>query len=281
MNTTTRNDLTPLAQFFLAPENPLHRQYEAFRAYFVEGCPSHKVARRFGYTPGSFRVLCHQFRHDPDKQRRFFQAVSPGPRYAPARDQLRELVVAMRKRNLSVYDIQRELAQAGHTISINALAVLLREEGFARLPRRLDDERPAATRPTVQATADVRALSLAPRSFRTRLGGLFFFLPLLKDIRLTDVLRQADLPGSQMIPAEQAVRSLLALKLVGTERKSHVMDLVCDQGIALFAGLNVVPKRSYLASYSSRIDHRAVVRFMAAWFDEVRRAGLPRGDSID
>jgi hypothetical protein len=281
MSTTTRNDLTPIAHFFLAPDNPLHRQYEAFRAYFVEGSPSQEVARRFGYTPGSFRVLCHQFRHDPDKQLRFFPAVPHGPRYAPARDRVRELVVAMRKRNLSVYDIQRELAQAGHTISINALAVLLREEGFARLPRRLDDERPAATRPTAQATADVRALSLEPRSFRTRLGGLFFFVPLLKDIRLTDVLRQADLPGSQMIPAEQAVRSLLALKLVGSERKSHVMDLVCDQGIALFAGLNVVPKRSYLASYSSRVDHRAVARLMAAWFDEVRRAGLPRGDSLD
>jgi len=281
MSTTTRNELTPIAHFFLAPENPLHRQYEAFRAYFVEGSPSQEVARRFGYTPGSFRVLCHQFRRDPNKQLRFFQPVQHGPRYAPARDQVRELVVAMRKRNLSVYDIQHELAQAGHTISINALAVLLREEGFARLPRRLDEERPAATRPTTQATADVRALSLGPRSFRTRLGGLFFFVPLLKDIQLTDVLRQADLPGSQMIPAEQAVRSLLALKLIGTERKSHVMDLVCDQGIALFAGLNVVPKRSYLASYSSRVDHRAVVRLMAAWFDEVRRAGLPRGDSID
>jgi hypothetical protein len=281
MNTTTRNDLTPIAHFFLAPENPLHRQYEAFRAYFVDGSPSLEVARRFGYSPGSFRVLCHEFRHDPDKQRRFFQAVQHGPRYAPARDRVRELVVVLRKRNLSVYDIQRELAQAGHTISINALAVLLREEGFARLPRRLDDERPAATRPATEAAADVRALSLEPRSFRTRLGGLFFFVPLLKDIRLTDVLRQADLPGSQMIPAEQALRSLLALKLVGTERKSHVMDLVCDQGIALFAGLNVVPKRSYLASYSSRVDHRAVVRLMAAWFDEVRRAGLPRGDSLD
>ena len=281
MNTTTRNDLTPIAYFFLAPENSLHRQYEAFRAYFVEGSPSHEVARRFGYSPGSFRVLCHEFRHDPDKQLRFFQTVQHGPRYAPARDRVRELVVAMRKRNLSVYDIQRELAQAGHTICINALAVLLREEGFAQLPRRLDDERPAATRPATEAAADVRAVSLEPRSFRTRLGGLFFFVPLLKDIRLTDVLRQADLPGSQMIPAEQALRSLLALKLVGTERKSHVMDLVCDQGLALFAGLNVVPKRSYLASYSSRVDHRAVVRLMAAWFDEVRRAGLPLGDSID
>ena len=59
--------------------------------------------------------------------------------------------------------------------------------------------------------------------------------------------------NGQFILAE--LRSLLALKLIGTERKSHVMDLV-DEGIALFAGLNVVPKRSYLAAYSSRIDHR-------------------------
>ncbi len=45
-----------------------------------------------------------------------------------------------------------------------------------------------------------------------------------------------------MIPAEQAVRSLLALKLLGAERKSHVMDLVFDPAVALFAGLNVVPQ---------------------------------------
>jgi hypothetical protein len=281
MDTTTRNDLTPLAQFFLVPENPLHRQYEALRAYFVEGRPSYEVARSFGYSPGSFRVLCHQFRLEADKHNRFFQTVSHGPRYAPVRDKVRELVVAMRKRNLSVYDIQRELALTGHTISINALALLLREEGFARLPRRLDEERPAPLRPETEATADVRALNLEPRSFRTRLGGLFLFVPLLKDLRLAEVLRQAPLPGSQSIPAEQAVRTLLALKLVGTERKSHVMDLVCDQGIALFAGLNVVPKRSYLASYSSRVDDRVVVRLMAAWFDEVGRAGLARGDSLD
>src|SRR5215831_20050551 len=162
MSTTTRNDLTPIAHFFLAPENPLHRQYEAFRAYFVDGCPSLEVARRFGYSPGSFRVLCHAFRRDPDKQRRFFQSVQHGPRYAPARDPVRALVVAMRKRNLSVYDIQRELAQAGHTISINALAVLLREEGFARLPRRLDDERPPRVVAEPAAVADIRTLSLAP-----------------------------------------------------------------------------------------------------------------------
>ena len=54
------------SSFFLAPESHLQRQYEALRAFFVEQHPSADVARRFGYTPGSFRVLCHQFRHDPE-----------------------------------------------------------------------------------------------------------------------------------------------------------------------------------------------------------------------
>src|SRR4051794_10567674 len=270
----------PLAGFFLAPESPLQRQYEALRAYFVERLPSHQVARRFGYTPGSFRVLCHQFRHDPAKRDAFFPAAGQGPHPAPARDRVRDLVVAMRKRNLSVYDIRRELAAAGHDISINALAILLREEGFARLPRRLDEERPKATRPEAAAMADVRALSLEPRSFRTRLGGLWLFVPLMRDTPLAEVLRKADLPGSTTIPAEPAIRTLLALKLIGKERKSHVMDLVCDEGIALFAGLDVVPKRSYLAAYSSRVDHRACLRLLDAWSDEVHRIGLPRGRSF-
>jgi hypothetical protein len=269
------------SDFFLAPQSALQRQYEALRAYFVERLASAEVARRFGYTPGSFRVLSHQFRHDPDFRARFFSPTPEGPAPAPVRDPLRDLVVAMRKRNLSVYDIQRELAGAGQSVSITTLTLLLREEGFARLPRRLDDERPQTLRPEPAAVADVRTLSWDPRSFRTRAGGLFLFLPVMRDIRLAEVVRQAALPGSALIPAEQAVRSLLALKLLGKQRKSHIMDLVCDEGIALFAGLNAVPKRSYLAAYSSRVDHRLCLRLMEAWLTEVHRAGLPRGSSFD
>lgn len=283
MPITHRNEITlsENARFFLAPEKPLHRQYEALRAFLVDGAPSREVARRFGYTPGAFRVLCHQFRHDPDKRAGFFPEVKHGPQTAPVRDRVRSLAVAMRKRNLSVYDIQRELAAAEHRISINALAVLLREEGFSRLPRRRDEERPATVKPEAAAIANVQHLDLSPRSFPTRVGGLFLFVPLLATLPLRSVLDQVDLPGSAMIPAEQALRTLLALKLLGKERKSHVMDLVFDPGIALFAGLNVVPKRSYLAAYSSRVDHRTNLALMAAWFQQVQRAGLPRGSSID
>lgn len=157
----------------------------------------------------------------------------------------------------------------------------MHEEGFARLPRRRDEDRPDAVRPEAAAIADVRMLDFAPRTFRTRFGGLFVFVPLMRELRLPEVTRQAKLPGTAMIPAEQAVRTLLALKLVGKERKNHVMDLVADDGIALFAGLNVVPKRSYLAAYSSSVDDRAIERFMAAWFNETPRAGLTHGASLD
>jgi hypothetical protein len=187
----------------------------------------------------------------------------------------------MRKRNLSVYDMQRELAAAGHTISINSLIILLREEGFSRLPRRADEERPATIKPEIAEVADVRRLDLSPRAFRTRLAGLFLFVPLLHRIDLQKVVTAARLPGSKMIPAAQALASLLALKLMGAERKSHVMDLVMDQAIALFAGINVVPKRSYLAAYSSRIDHKACLRLMEAWLEQVEHAGLPHGASFD
>jgi hypothetical protein len=283
MEASTANQITTPGNqnFFLSPQFPMQRQYEALRAYLVEEEPSAEVARRFGYSPGAFRVLCYQFRHDPQKRASFFRQPQRGPQSSPKRDRVRDLAVAMRKRNLSVYDMQRELAAAGHTISINSLTVLLREEGFLRLPRRTDDDRPVTVKPDVADVADVRRLDLSPGSFRTPLAGLFLFLPLLDRIDLQAVVTAARLPNSQMIPAAQAVRSLLALKLIGAERKSHVMDLVTDRAIALFAGINVVPKRSYLAAYSSRIDHRVCLRFMEAWLEQVEQAGLPHGSSFD
>ena len=67
------------AQFFLEPATPRQRQYEALRAYFVEQLPVKEVATRFGYTPGAFYGLCHQFRHTPN--RAFFLSTKPGPKY--------------------------------------------------------------------------------------------------------------------------------------------------------------------------------------------------------
>jgi hypothetical protein len=157
----------------------------------------------------------------------------------------------------------------------------LKQEGFARLPRRPDEDRPASIRPEVAAVADVKELDLSPRQFRTKFGGLFLFLPYLAAMPLEKIFLQADLPGSKMIPAGQAMRSLLALKLFGSARHSHVMSSVFDEGLALFAGLNIIPKRSFLTEYSCRIDPGSYPKLMSLWFDAMKPLGLERGSSFD
>ena len=144
-----------------------------------------------------------------------------------------------------------------------------------------DDERPSGSRPTTADVADVRQLDLSPQSFRTKFGGLFLFLPMLASIPLDRMLRESGFPGSEMIPPGATLRSLLALKLFGTARHGHVMSVVLDQGLALFAGLNVIPKRSFLTEYSCRIDPTCYPQLMRRWFDAVGRLGLPRGRSFD
>jgi hypothetical protein len=271
-------ELTPLARCFLHPRNATHRQYEALRAFFVDELPSQEAARRFGYSPGSFRVLCHQFRQEPT--RLFFLPPGKGPASAPKSDPVRERVVALRKQNRSIYDISRELSESGAPLSPAAVSLLLKAEGFARLPRRRDEERPAAARPERAEAADVRELDLSPRLFRTHFGGLFLFLPYLAQLPFDRLIEAAGLPGTRMVPAPHALRALLALKLFGTARHSHLMSEVFDEGLALFAGLNVIPKRSFLTEYSCRIDPRCYGALMSRWFDAMAILGLERGLSF-
>ena len=253
--------------------------YEALRAYFLDARHSQEVARTFGYSPGSFRVLCHQFRRDADPQ--FFASPPPGPRTQPKKSPARELIVTLRKQNHSVYEIAEALKERKVTLSPTAVGEVLRAEGFAPLPRRLDEERPARVRPTVEAVADVREFVLAGRRFSTSCGGLFLFVPDLVRLGMEALAKSARLPGSGMIPAAHALRAALALKLWSIERKSHVMALVADEGMGLFCGLNVIPKKSYLSEYSSRIDHAKTTQILAAWHRQVAAEKLFAGESFN
>ena len=278
MFTSKAKKLTDLSEVFLEPANSTHRQYEALRAFFVDGTPSAEVARSFGYTPGSFRVLVHQFRQNP--RRDFFLAPAKGPQSAPKADPVRDRVIDLRKQNLSIYDISRNLAHQGHPLSPVAVGQILKEEGFARF-RAGRRRAPPNSRPTRADVADVRQLDLSPRSFRTKFGGLFLFLPMLASIPLDRILKKSGFPGSEMIPSDSAMRSLLALKLFGTAHHGHVMSVVLDKGLALFAGLNVIPKRSFLTEYSCRIDPVCYPKLMRHSFDAVGQLGVPRGHSFD
>ena len=254
------------------------------RAYFVDQLSSHEAAAKFGYTPGSFRVLCHQFRQEP--QRPFFLADRAASRRTvpsatpPKTSRLHEKVIALRKQNFSIYDIVRALQLEQEALSAPAVWSILRDAGFAKLPRRRDEERPVGTYPTKAPVADVRQVDWSAREWRTDFGGLFLFVPMLVALRFEELVQQIALPRSEMIPAGCALRSLLGLKLFGNARHSHVMASVFDEGLALFAGLNAIPKRSWLTEYSCRVDPRCYPQWMQQWFEAMSQLGLQRGVSF-
>jgi hypothetical protein len=103
--------------------------------------------------------------------------------------------------------------------------------------------------------ADIRELSLeAGRTLPTQAAGLFLFLPLLLDSHFSQAVQAAGYPGTQHLPALQAMLSLLAPKLLGKRRVSHVSDLCTDEGAGLFAGLNLLPKTTYATAYSYQTE---------------------------
>jgi hypothetical protein len=279
VTTRTPDDVTKLRRFFGAPGSPRQRQYEALRAYFFEQSPSAEVAKRFGYSAGAFRVLCHTFRRGelPD----FFAVGRPGPRTQPKKSAAVDKIVELRKRNYSIYEISQELKAQGTPLSATAVGEVLAAEGFARLPRRRDDERPARIGPTIEAVADAREFSLAPREFTTRVGGLFLFIPDLVRFNPEALAERAKLPGSRMIPALQALLASLALKLWSIERKSHIMALVADDGLGLFSGLNVIPKKSFLSEYSSHITPQKVATLLGAWHGALAGETILPGESFN
>jgi hypothetical protein len=270
-------DLSDIRSFFLAPESPKQRQYEALRAYFVEGIPSGEVARAFGYTESTFHVLCHHFRRDPNPV--FFVVPHKGPQAQPKKSAARDLIVQLRKQNHSVYEISKALKEQHHPLSPTAVREVLKTEGFSALPRRMDDERPERLEPSVEAVADVRKFSLAPRQFTTACGGLFLFVPDM--VRLDIEATAAGLPGSKMIPAGHSLRAALAMKLWSIERKSHVMALLADEGFGLFTGLNVLPKKSFLSEYSCRVDHAKTMRVLSSWHAQVAGESIFPGESFN
>lgn len=244
----------------------------------MEGQPSSEVARRFGYSAGAFRVLCHAFRHRELPE--FFAATRPGRREQPKKSRAHDQIVALRKRNYSVYEISQALKEQGMALSATAVREVLAGEGFAPLPRRLDEERPVRIGPDVQAVANIGDFVLTPREFTTRTGGLFLFIPDLVRLDSDAWAQAAKLPGSRMVPSAHALRASLALKLWSIERKSHVMALVADEGLALFCGLNAMPKKSFLSEYSSRITPQKVQRLLALWHERVTGSAFT-GESLN
>jgi hypothetical protein len=126
--------------------------------------------------------------------------------------------------------------------------------------------------------ADCRGLDLSPgRRLRTRVAGIFLFLPLLARLRFDQIVRRAEYPGSEMVPAIAAVLSLLSLKLLDKERRSHISDFNFDEALGLFAGLNVLPKATFATDYSYRTRRQHQQQLLVGWISALAPLLFPQG----
>ena len=282
--------MTDYTRAFLKPTETLFTRYEIVRACMVDNEAQRSVAERFGYSYGSVRNLCSQFRKNPTTA--FFLPGRHGGTKKPestaattrkktpdALKQRTQRILTMRRElNLSAVEIAEALRQEGQRISDATVMRTLQLAGVPKLHRRTVQQRLDAPLPHRAAVADVRKLNLAPRQFRTDFGGLFLFAHDLARTQLDGLLAQGDMPGNQRIPAGCAVRALLALKLWGLRRSAHGMAEVLDPGLALFAGLNAMPKRATLTEYSGRVHPAQCSTLMEAWHTAVRSLKVKLGD---
>jgi hypothetical protein len=264
------------AEYFTALRHPNQRRYEALRAYFTEDLTVAEAGARAGYTRSAMASLLRDFR--AGRLELFAPPGKPGPKTAPAKDRARARVLELRRQGLSVHEISARLRTEGTPLNRTGVGQVLAEEGFGRLLR---GPAPAASTSPATAGRDTRLPRAAvidfaafPARAETRLAGLLLALPDLVALDLPALTRAAGYPGTSVIPAVSWLLSLLALKLTGTRRVSHVDDLLTDPASALFAGLAVLPKKSALTDYSYRLAHDHQQKFLAALDTKMISAGL-------
>ncbi len=268
-------------KYFTHPQHDWQKRYEAIRASFVDRLPDKVTADKFGYSQGYFRVLKHQFRTGKID---FSEPVSEG-KTARRRvtNETRLKIVEWRKQLLSGGEITELLSEDGVEISVRTVERVLAEEGFPKLPRR-NRQRTGYTVKGSEIPDRSELITIGQiegQQFDCAGAGIFLFSPFLAQLNIDKIVKDAGLPGTKVISAKSYLLSFLALKLLGTERHSHVGDHVFDPGLGLFAGLNNVPKCTALSTYSYSLDEAHLLNLQKAFVKQACKLGLYTGKTIN
>ena len=238
-----------LKSFLLVPQTPKQRQYEALRAYVLDEIPAKEVAQRFGFTENSLYTLAHDLRCG---KLELFPQRSTGPKDRRVTPYVCEKIIALRKNNLSTAEIVEQISNDHIALSASTVERILKDFGIGKLPRRTTAQRGRTKKNTILSppATTLDCNDLAPFNEEGQVAGIFAFLPYILESGILDTLDSLPLPESNIIGKKQAFLSFLALKLMGGERFSHVRQYDHDVGFGLFAGLNVLPKPTYMGTDS-------------------------------
>jgi hypothetical protein len=144
-------------------------------------------------------------------------------------------------------------------------ALLLSNEGFARLPRRDNQQRSQLD--FGDLSEDCRApisemVRIEPNKFSSQLAGILLFLPIIKEYGIDKLIENSEYPETKSISRLCSILSFVALKLSDIERYSMDDAWCMDRGMGLFAGLNVLPKTAWFSSYSSSVTRQMNFAFL-------------------
>jgi hypothetical protein len=130
--------------------------------------------------------------------------------------------------------------------------------------------------------ADRQQLALSgaePLRLKTRVAGLFLFVPLWARLGFDELVCQAGYAGSRMVPADAALLSPLTLKLLDKGRRSPIDDFSFEAASGPFAGLNILPKKSFATDYSYRAGPDQQRRRLAGWVKRLAPLLLPTANA--
>jgi hypothetical protein len=127
-----------------------------------------------------------------------------GPTPLKIEESVKKRIITLRKKASSIQDIQVVLQAQGLQLSLRQIHKVLTTSDFPRLPKRTRQEKQRVQLPHIIQPPRVKPLELTVHSCQqmtTRYGGLFFFLPFIKQFNLLSIVQQAKYPATQQLSA--------------------------------------------------------------------------------
>ncbi len=257
-NKTLINSEFNLADYFTNPTTPRQKQYEAIRAIIIDGESVEDVAKRYGYKTATVYSILRDAKAGKVE---LFPIIKKGPRQKRTDTEVQKKIIEFRKMRLSTPDIQKRLAEDSIQLSSRTAERILKDAGFGKLKRRTNIELGITSQCKIipDRSEHLNFSALDPFNIDCPAVGVFFFIPYILESGIIDIMKECELPDSSNIGSTQACLSMLLFKLIGGKRLSHIGAYDREPGLGIFAGLNILPKSTYMNTYSCRCSESMVM----------------------